>query len=135
MQVIAIFDLSSFTKLAMKVVGSRLDQLAEKLNDAYEKMIHFVEESHGDILSFAGDALICAFVPDNEAAESKSALYAIKCAKTIVNKLFRPVEEFESLKVKVSQSVVSVCSLGKRKEKKRKEKTQAANTTFTFTFL
>jgi len=93
----ALFDLSSLAKL------DHLDTRAEKLNDAFEFIIHLVEESNGDIVSFLGDVLICVFRSDTEAGHAKSTFYATKCAKSVVHRFQLGVSEdsFKNLKIKV----------------------------------
>ena len=62
--IVAILDVSGFSSLVSRW-DDKVELVAERLNDMFEMMIHCVEDSGGDVISFIGDALICVWRPES----------------------------------------------------------------------
>ena len=90
---ILFIDISGFTSLNEKLArlgGRGIEQVSKHLNSYFGKLIDVVYAHGGDILKFAGDALICMFSPNEEEGEPSQeqlAMRSIQCAFQIQSKL------------------------------------------------
>jgi class 3 adenylate cyclase len=99
-------DISGFTKLSSTLCaqGSKgLDKLRSITNNSFRSFIDIILMHGGDVIAFAGDALICVFRPkviaddDNIATSTDEqighkGLAAIACAKEICNTILNGVQ-------------------------------------------
>jgi class 3 adenylate cyclase len=72
--VVMIADISGFTKLAelyCKEGGVGVEKLTVTLNDVFGTMIDGIDRWGGDVIKFAGDAIIC-FVSRSDSTQLSS---------------------------------------------------------------
>jgi class 3 adenylate cyclase len=72
--VVLFADVSGFSKLSESLAkkGSLgAEELAIYLNAYLERMLKIIHRSGGDVLKFAGDALLCLMLPDSGAINPK----------------------------------------------------------------
>ena len=75
-------DISGFTKFSgdMCAQGARgLDKLHRLANEFFHYIVEIVYENNGDVVAFAGDALVCVF-PFELGREAQRATEAVRCA-------------------------------------------------------
>lgn len=83
-------DIAGFTQLTNKLatdgaVGSEI--LTGIINDYFSKLLSIVSSHGGEVIAFAGDALVAVFIADDEAALSDAVLASATCAVTIQREL------------------------------------------------
>ena len=73
--VVLFLDVSGFTKLSEKLATKKYgaEELAEFLNQYFSQLVRIIYRSGGDVLKFAGDAMIVLW-PEATADESLSKL-------------------------------------------------------------
>src|SRR5919197_3924609 len=112
--VVLFTDISGFTALTEKLAQrgpAGVETLARILNDYFGKMIDVIHEYGGDVVKFAGDALIVVWpIPlDPDAADSAAretqrqwTLRALECALRIRERMLNYTAEGSPLYVKMA---------------------------------
>ncbi|MGE5462610.1 MAG: AAA family ATPase [Syntrophothermus sp.] len=112
--VVLFADISGFTALTEKLAGRGpvgVETLARILNDYFGKMIDVIHEHGGDVVKFAGDALIVVWRIDSSPGERDSAsngsqrqwtLRAVECALHIRERLLNYSAEGSPLYLKMA---------------------------------
>lgn len=80
--VVSIHDLSGFSTLSNKWRDSA-DLVADTINAVFSELIDLIAKHGGDVINFAGDALIVSWtktVPGEEASLWKVVSQALKCS-------------------------------------------------------
>lgn len=79
---VLLADLSGFSKLASELAETvdGVERLTEILNGAFERLIEVVHRLGGDVIKFAGDALIVLWRSDEKQSLDACALLALMCA-------------------------------------------------------
>ena len=84
--IVMLADVSGFTKLGERLCakGSEgVDELSSTINVYFGELIEIVKAHGGDILNFAGDALIIKWIAGD--AKRESALLALQCGVALAN--------------------------------------------------
>lgn len=88
--ILLMADVADFTRTAEQITKENIygaEELHQQLNKHFSIIVHEVENSHGDIVSFAGDAVIASWRIKKEYGVSKAEDLATLCALRIRNKL------------------------------------------------
>src|SRR5690242_9678075 len=103
--VVLFADISGFTALTEKL-GVRgpagVETLARILNDYFGKMIDVIQEYGGDVVKFAGDALIVIWRIGSEENPRQWTLRAVECSLRIRDKMLNYSAEGSPLYVKIA---------------------------------
>lgn len=112
-------DISGFTSLSERLAkkgGEGVEELTRILNAYFGQLIAVVTSHGGDVVKFAGDALLAFWpVDDDGAALDRAAHVAAHCAIAIQNAVTQfkePAGERLSLRVGVGAGPVRIASLG-----------------------
>jgi predicted ATPase/class 3 adenylate cyclase len=112
-------DISGFTSLSERLAtrgGDGVEELTRILNAYFGRLISVVTSHGGDVVKFAGDALLAFWpVTDDEAALDRAAHIAALCALEIqksVTQFDAPPGERLSLRVGVGAGTAIAASLG-----------------------
>jgi len=112
-------DISGFTSLSERLAargGDGVEELTRILNSYFGRLIAVVTGHGGDVVKFAGDALLAFWpVEDDQAALDRVAHVAARCALKIqeaVTQFDAPPGERLSLRVGVGAGTALVASLG-----------------------
>jgi len=80
-------DISGFTKLSSALCAEGavgLDKLRLITDDSFAKFVNIIYSHGGDVIAFAGDCLVCVFLPDpQEATLQGCSLRAVQCGLDI----------------------------------------------------
>ena len=96
--VLSIHDISGFSSLCNRWKDTP-DLVADKVNSVFDKLIEIIASEGGDIISFAGDALIVGWSPVTETTQSdknnisqtvRKALNAVEMVSAVENNLSCP---------------------------------------------
>ena len=113
-QAVLLFaDISGFTLLTERLTGAGgaegAEKLADMLNDYFGQLIEIINDFGGDVVKFAGDALISVWpVDDNHDSQRTWTLRAAQCALKIREKLHQYRVEDINLRLKVAISTGTI---------------------------
>ena len=85
--ILMLADISGFTKLGERLCAKGregVDELSTTINDYFSILIRLVNSYSGDILNFAGDALIIRWA-DESMGKREKAQQAIQCGQALAN--------------------------------------------------
>jgi class 3 adenylate cyclase len=110
-------DISGFTPLAEKLakLGSRgVEQLTTILNEYFGQIINLIHNHGGDIVKFAGDALLAIWPSVNEQGLLYSVALAAQCAMAMQEYFceFKVSEEVLTLHVGIGAGMISGIHVG-----------------------
>lgn len=81
-----IADISGFTKLSSKLCAAGkdgVDELQKATNGFMSKLVDAIYEYDGDIIKFAGDAIICTFKPKTDHQHTEYDMIQEACARAL----------------------------------------------------
>lgn len=105
-------DISGFTTLTERLAvrgSSGVEELSRMLNLSFSQMLELIEQHGGDVLKFAGDALL-AFWPDDD---EHATLRAAQCALAIHRRLhtFYQLIESDRLQLRIGIATGEITAL------------------------
>jgi class 3 adenylate cyclase len=115
--VVVFCDISGFTKLSefMARSGKGAEGVSRNLNKYFQMMVKIISSGGGDVLKFAGDAMIVLW-PEDEADSIETRLQrATQCAVFIQQQLDQAILEDSvqlSVKIGIGVGMVSVIHIG-----------------------
>eukprot|EP01114_Cavostelium_apophysatum_P003087 TRINITY_DN1281_c0_g1_i1.p1 TRINITY_DN1281_c0_g1~~TRINITY_DN1281_c0_g1_i1.p1 ORF type:complete len:1564 (-),score=458.03 TRINITY_DN1281_c0_g1_i1:93-4784(-) len=83
-------DISGFTPLTEKLASVGLEgieKLTAVLNSYFDKLVATIHEHGGDVVKFAGDAVLCCWPCSTRAGISGMIMLACQCAKALLKNL------------------------------------------------
>eukprot|EP00002_Diphylleia_rotans_P010607 TRINITY_DN2110_c0_g1_i10.p1 TRINITY_DN2110_c0_g1~~TRINITY_DN2110_c0_g1_i10.p1 ORF type:complete len:893 (-),score=143.98 TRINITY_DN2110_c0_g1_i10:2597-5275(-) len=106
---ILFLDIKGYSKLADILsddARNGAEVLSRILNSFFSKLVEIVLTSGGDIIKFAGDAVICFFQAQNEESLSKALLHSASCAINARDRLDHfPINEDQGIFLTLHASI------------------------------